>query len=140
MMINSILLIVIGLAGGLIVGCGVVAFLSVLGIIPRLTQISKTAKMIYLYEWAIVLGSLFGGWAQFRDIQFHLPAFILAPIGLICGVFVGMLASALTEVINVIPILAKRIGIDGQLIVALMAIVFGKVFGSLFHWIYFIDR
>lgn len=139
-MINILLLLFIGLAGGLIVGCGLVAFLSVLGIIPRLTQISKTEKVIHLYEWAIVLGSILGGWAQLRDIYFHLSAFILAPIGLACGVFVGMLAAALTEVINVIPILAKRIGIDGHLIIALMAIVFGKVLGSLFHWIYFIDR
>ncbi|MGE8204390.1 stage V sporulation protein AB [Heyndrickxia sp. NPDC080065] len=140
MIIKTILLIMIGLAGGLIVGCGVVAFLSVLGIIPRLTQISKTGSMVYYYEWAIVFGSLLGGWAQFRDIYFHLPALLLSPIGLACGVFVGMLAAALTEVVNVIPILAKRIGIDGHLIVAIMAIVFGKVFGSLFHWMYFIDR
>ncbi|GIN38244.1 stage V sporulation protein AB [Heyndrickxia oleronia] len=140
MIIKWIFLAFIGLAGGLIVGCGLVAFLSVLGIIPRLTQISKTAKFITLYEWAIVIGSLMGGWAQLRDIHFQLTSLLLIPIGLACGIFVGMLAAALTEVINVIPILAKRIGIEGHLIIALMAIVFGKVFGSLFHWIYFIDH
>ncbi|WP_281397296.1 stage V sporulation protein AB [Heyndrickxia vini] len=139
-MINSILFFIIGLSGGLIVGCGLVAFLSVLGIIPRLVQISKTAKMVYLYEWAFVLGSILGGWAQLRDVTFHLTVLLLIPIGLGCGVFVGMLAAALTEVINVIPILTKRIGIDGHLIIALMAIVFGKVCGSLFHWIYFVDH
>ncbi len=61
-------------------------------------------------------------------------------IGLLSGVFVGMLAAALTEVLNVFPILAKRLGIDEQIVVLLMAMVFGKVAGSLFHWIYFVDR
>jgi stage V sporulation protein AB len=51
-----------------------------------------------------------------------------------------MLAAALTEVLNVFPILAKRIGIADKIVILLMAIVFGKVAGSLFHWPYFIDQ
>ena len=52
--------IFIGLAGGLAVGSGFVAFLTVLGIIPRLTQLSKTMKMIRYYEWAVVIGAIIG--------------------------------------------------------------------------------
>ena len=55
------------------------------------------------------------------------------------GVFVGMLAAALTEVLNVFPILAKRVGIEDRIIILIMAIVLGKIFGSLFHWIYFVN-
>jgi stage V sporulation protein AB len=51
-----------------------------------------------------------------------------------------MLAAALTEVLNVFPILAKRIGVDGKIAILLMAFVFGKVFGSLFQWIYFVNK
>jgi len=140
MIINTIILVFIGFAGGLIVGCGFVAFLTVLGIVPRLTQLTKTHQKIYQYEWSIVLGTIFGNWVSLQDTTFYLSPIFLIPIGLFCGVFVGMLAAALTEVVNVIPILTKRIGVDGHLIVALMAIVFGKVCGSLFHWIYFVDR
>ena len=43
---KSLFIIFIGLAGGLSVGAGYVAFLTVLGIIPRLTQLSKTMKKI----------------------------------------------------------------------------------------------
>ena len=49
-----------------------------------------------------------------------------------------MMAAALTEVLNVWPILAKRIGVDDKIVILIMAIVFGKIFGSLFHWIYFV--
>lgn len=59
-------------------------------------------------------------------------------MGLADGIYVGMIAAALTEVLDVFPLLAKRIGIDDRLLVLMMALVFGKIFGSLFHWIYFI--
>ena len=39
--------IFVGLAGGFATGAGFVAFLTVLGVIPRLTQLTKTMKMIH---------------------------------------------------------------------------------------------
>lgn len=130
----------IGLAGGLAVGSGFVAFLTVLGIIPRLTQLTKTMKMIRFYEWAVVIGAILGGLATLWDYSFFFSIYLLIPIGLAMGIFVGMLAAALTEVLNVLPILAKRIGIERKIIFLLMAIVFGKIFGSLFQWIYFVNK
>lgn len=129
----------IGLAAGLAVGAGFVAFLAVLGIIPRLTQLTKTMKYIHYYEWGVVAGAVIIGWLSLSDYVFRLPQFILIPIGLCNGIFVGMLAAALTEILNVFPILAKRIGIDDKIIFLIIAIVFGKIFGSLFHWVYFVD-
>lgn len=128
-----------GLAGGLAVGAGLVAFLTVLGIIPRLTQLTKTTKFIQAYEWAIVFGAISGGVLSLRDHSFNLTGYWTVPIGLLCGVFVGMLAAALTEVLNVLPILMKRIGVFEKILVLVMAIVLGKVLGSLFHWVYFVD-
>ena len=57
--------------------------------------------------------------------------------GAVAGAFVGMLAAALTEVLNVWPILAKRIGLAGRIVWLLMAMVLGKVIDSLFQWIFF---
>ncbi|WP_209122492.1 stage V sporulation protein AB [Alkalihalobacillus sp. BA299] len=139
MTIEAVLTILIGLAGGLAVGSGFVAFLTVLGIVPRLTQLSKTGKYIHIYEWAVVLGALAGSIISLNDIALYLSAYFLIPIGLAEGIFIGLLAAALTEVLNVLPILAKRLGIAEKIIVLLMAIVLGKVCGSLFHWIYFVD-
>ncbi|MDQ0197432.1 stage V sporulation protein AB [Neobacillus ginsengisoli] len=129
-----------GLASGLAVGSGFVAFLTVLGVIPRLTQLSKTMRMIQHYEWAVVIGALTGVIASLRDPVLGISSYFLIPLGVTGGIFVGMLAAALTEVLNVLPILAKRIRLDGKIILLIMAIVLGKIFGSIFQWVYFIPH
>src|SRR5213080_2623195 len=105
MTIKILSVIFFGLASGLAVGSGFVAFLTVLGVIPRLTQLTKTMKMIHFYEWAVIIGAIAGVFASLREPILGIPAFILIPLGFTDGVFVGMLAAALTEVLNVLPIL-----------------------------------
>ncbi|UPM55900.1 stage V sporulation protein AB [Gottfriedia acidiceleris] len=138
-MIKELFIVFVGFSGGIAVGTGFVAFLSVIGIIPRLTQLTKTIKKIRAYEFAVILGAIFGCWISLRNTVFNLPNIFSIFIGLLAGIFIGMLAAALTEVLNVFPILAKRIGIQKKIVYLLMAIALGKVFGSLFHWIYFIE-
>jgi stage V sporulation protein AB len=140
MTIKIVAVIFIGLASGLAVGSGFVAFLTVLGIIPRLTQLSKTIKMIQQYEWAVVLGALTGTVASLWDPVLGISAYFLIPLGIAGGIFVGMLAAGLTEVLNVFPVLAKRLGIDGKIIILIMAIVLGKIVGSIFQWVYFVHQ
>jgi stage V sporulation protein AB len=139
-MIKILAVLFLGLASGLAVGSGFVAFLTVLGIIPRLTQLSKTKKMIQHYEWAVVIGALAGVFASLRDPVFNSSAYLLIVLGLTGGIFYGMLAAALTEVLNVLPILAKRIRLDNEIIYLIMAIVFGKIAGSIFQWVYFVHH
>lgn len=139
MIIEALLVVIIGFAGGIAVGGGLVAFISVLGIVPRLTQVTKTKKFIQYYQWSIILGAVCSSWLSLRENVLELHIFWVIPIGLAAGIFVGMLAAALTEVLNVLPILSKRIGVVDRIIYLLMAIVFGKVFGSLFHWLYFVN-
>ncbi|SDW55898.1 stage V sporulation protein AB [Marininema mesophilum] len=133
--IHNTLLAFIGLAGGLAVGSGLVAFLTVLDIIPRLTVITRTRRFIRTYEHSLILGTVGATWMDFFGWTIHLSPMGLIPIGLIAGCFIGLLAAALTEVINVLPILAKRIRLQDHLLYLLMAMVLGKVVGSLFQWI-----
>jgi stage V sporulation protein AB len=140
MTIKVVAVMFIGLAGGLAVGSGFVAFLTVLGIIPRLTQLTKTMKMIHHYEWAVVLGAVSGTVASLRDPVLGVSPYFMIPLGLAGGIFVGMLAAGLTEALNVFPVLAKRLGIDGKIIILIMAIVFGKIVGSIFQWVYFVHH
>lgn len=136
-MLGHLVVIVFGVAGGLAVGGGMVAFLIVLDIVPRLAQITRAFDRVHWFEGAMVSGVLFWTFADFVDWRVRLAPVITAAIGLLAGCFVGMLAGALTEVLNVLPIMAKRLGLDGFIAWLLMAMVLGKVTGSLFEWIVF---
>ena len=137
-MINNTILIFIGLAGGLAVGSGFVAFLTVLGIVPRLAHLTKTKDLLTIYEASIITGALTGVWFSLGDPLFFFADPVLLLIGTACGMFVGLLAAALTEVLNVFPILAKRIGMKEKISWLMWAIVLGKITGSLFHWLFFV--
>lgn len=130
--------IIVGFAGGLATGCGFVAFLTVLGIIPRLIQLSKTENLLKVYAACVIVGSEFGTYLSFTNNTLNESGILLVFWGLLHGIFNGMLAAALTEVLNVFPILYKRIGIDKYILWLLMAIVFGKIVGSLFQWTIFV--
>lgn len=140
MIVSVLFIIFVGLGGGITVGAGFVAFLTVMGIIPRLMQLTKTMRFVQAYEAAVILGAVCGGWETLHMNHLYLTKWIAVPVGLLAGLFVGMLAAALTEVLNVLPILAKRIGLRSKIIILLMAIVIEKIAGSLFHWLYFIDH
>jgi stage V sporulation protein AB len=127
--------VIIGLAGGLAVGGGFVAFLVVLDIIPRLVQLSKSYNSIHLYEGAVVTGVMVWSTMDFFNLQLKLSPIAIGYIGLMAGCFIGMLAAALTEVINVLPIMAKRLGMAGYMMWLLIAMILGKVLGSLFEWL-----
>jgi len=128
----------IGLAGGIAVGSGMVAFLVVLDIIPRLAQISRTYHLIRWYEGSVIGGSLFFTVSDFFNWSYSFFPLSTVLIGVFAGAFIGMLAGALTEIINVLPILANRIGMGSYMIWLLMAMIFGKVLGSLMDWLNFL--
>ncbi|SHG65737.1 stage V sporulation protein AB [Virgibacillus chiguensis] len=130
----------IGFSAGLAVGAGYVAFITILGIVPRLIQLSKTEMFLPIYTACILVGSLFGTYLSFTSVVWNNSVFFIAIWGLLQGIFNGMLAAALAEVLNVFPILYKRIGIEKYLLWLLMAIVFGKIAGSLFQWLYFVKH
>lgn len=137
-LLGDFLLVVIGLAGGLAVGSGLVAFITVLDIVPRLTLLTRTLGHVRHYQYAIVAGAVGATWIDFRSIAFPFPLWLTIVVGLLAGSFVGLLAGALTEVLNVLPILAKRLHMGSYLLYLLMAMVLGKVIGSLFQWLIFI--
>ncbi|WP_067728196.1 stage V sporulation protein AB [Oceanobacillus damuensis] len=130
--------IIIGLGGGLAVGAGFVAFITVLGIIPRLIQLSKTESLINVFSASVIIGLMIGTYFSFANVSFQQPVLVLLVWGILHGIFNGMLAAALTEVLNVFPILSRRIRMEKYLLILLMAIVFGKITGSLFQWTYFV--
>ena len=135
--LEAVSLVLIGLAGGIVVGGGLVALLVVLDIVPRLSQLARSAMRVRDFEAAIVTGVLFWTWADFFAWKIGLPSFVAVLFGALAGCFVGMLAAALTEVLNVLPITAKRLGLGSYMVWLLMAMAFGKIVGSLIDWLVF---
>jgi stage V sporulation protein AB len=133
--LSSILLIFIGLAGGLAVGGGFIAFLVVLDVIPRLARITRLQSDIKWLEFAVIAGTVFSTLTDFFSWKFRILPVGTVLIGLLAGMFIGMVAAALTEVLNVFPILARRLQLENFVFHLLMAMVLGKVAGSLFDWI-----
>lgn len=130
--------IIVGFAGGIAVGAGYVAFLTMLKVIPRLLHMSEQQHLVARYVTPVIIGSLFGTFLSFTNLSISIPMVVLLFFGLLHGIFNGMLAAALAEVLNVFPILSRRIGLEKYLKSLMMALVFGKVFGSLFQWVFFV--
>jgi len=130
--------IIIGFSSGLIVGGAYVALLVVLGIIPRMIQLARYRRFISYLIIALLLGALSGTFFSFSDQSTQYFRSVLLIWGLFHGVFNGMLAAALVEVLNVFPLLSRRLRLENYMLALITALVFGKVIGSLFQWIYFI--
>ncbi|NBD22642.1 stage V sporulation protein AB [Paenibacillus glycinis] len=131
-------LALLGFAGGLGVGSALAALLIVLDIIPRLAQLAFAYRKSIWFETAVVSGAVFWSLADFLEWRLWLPKIAaMIVIGTFDGIFVGMLGAALTEVMNVLPILAKRVRLSRYLVTLVVAMVIGKVTGSLFDWLVF---
>lgn len=133
--LNHALEILVGLSGGFAVGAGFVGFITVLGVIPRLMQIAKAMHKVKTFGICATIGAMLGTYLTFFAVHMQLPVIIVVIWGLLHGIFVGMLAAALTEILNVFPIITKRINMEQFVMWFMMAIVFGKIFGSLFQWL-----
>jgi stage V sporulation protein AB len=130
-----ILLIIIGLAEGIVVGGAIVAFLVILDLIPRVAQFTGTQKFIPLYENVLTAGVFLAALQDTFHWFIRLPPFFPILFGLLMGVFVGLLAGALAEVLNVLPIMSRRFYATQAIAIFVYAITVGKVVGSLIYWI-----
>ncbi len=126
---------VVGLSNGIMVGAGIVALLSVLQIIPRFAQITRTYNYIRLYEDVIIVGAVVASIVSLVGIGINLGRFVVIIVGFSMGIFIGLLASALAEVLNVMPVIIRRFRLDGYTIFIVYSLIFGKVIGSFLNWL-----
>ena len=136
-MVTKLLLILIGFGGGLTVGSAAAAFITILQIVPRLVQITNTKNQIKIYEFTITLSFVLFVILYFSNFHINLPKIIVMIIGLFCGTFIGLLSSALAEVLNVIPVMAKKLKIKENLRYVIWTLMAGKVTGSLYFWLFY---
>ncbi|MFY9214833.1 MAG: stage V sporulation protein AB [Tissierellaceae bacterium] len=131
----ELFMILLGLSGGLIVGGALAAFVTLLEIIQRLVQISETPNHLKLYQNAYTLGAITFTLSYFYDFHIDFDSFLIGIIGLLMGTFTGIFSSALAEVLNVIPVMSKKLKLKNDSKLMIYALLFGKVAGSLYYWL-----
>lgn len=133
MLIKSVSLLLVGLSGGLMVAAGIYAFITLLQIIQRLATESNTAKHILFYEDCVMVGGILGNLVSI--FQWHLPIgrIGLFVFGSFSGMFVGCLAIALAEMLDVIPAFARRIKLKIGVKYLYLFIALGKGIGAFYQ-------
>ncbi len=131
--IQNILLIIIGFAGGFAVAGGVFAFISILGINPRMADRMGLASHIYQVETIIALGGISGSVISVFQVHLGIGMAGLIMTGLFSGIFVGALAMALAETLKVIPTLCQRTKLKFGIPIIITALAVGKALGSLYQ-------
>ncbi|MDE7476577.1 MAG: stage V sporulation protein AB [Lachnospiraceae bacterium] len=140
---KMILLWIIGISSGIMVSAGVFTVLFVVGLVPRFAGRTDTARCELFYEECLIFGailadglSVFPIYGSIGNGSNILLTILLVMIGIFAGIFIGCLSIALSEVLDGIPIFARRINFKIGVSTAVFAIALGKIVGS---FVYFIN-
>lgn len=133
MWIRQCLIVAIGLAGGFTVAAALYSFIAKVGVLTRLATRTKTAARVMLYEDMVTLGATLGNFFYLWPVRLPLGNVILIVSGIFMGIFVGCLAIALAEVLNVIPTFSRRTRLKKGLVLMLCSMGAGKLIGTLFQ-------
>lgn len=134
MFFEQLFLVFLGLCFGVTVAAGVFAFITMLGVVPRLAHRTGTASHLYGYENAIIAGGTFGNVLILFVDHFPVTILGLGVFGVFAGIFVGCLAMALAESLRVIPVFVRRVSIQEGFPILIIAIALGKMLGTLFQY------
>lgn len=151
-MMQEIEMGMLGLCCGLMVSGGVFTALLALGLVPRFAGKTHTADRILTYESAVVSGCIIGGLTGVLQIKDYLNSYLykisffqnnlweilanglMSAGGFFGGCFVGCVALAIAEMLDSIPIFARRIGFRRGVGVGVLAVAVGKIVGSLVYF------
>lgn len=134
MIIKYIILCLIGIGSGIVISGAVFAFIAIIGVVPRMALKTDTESKIKTYETAIILGGIFGAFTIFFNYYIPVNPLIVAVFSLCIGVFFGCIAVSLAEILNVLPILARRMNINRGIKYFILALALGKALGSVLYY------
>lgn len=155
MFLRQIFLGIVGMSFGMFAAGGVFTVLISVGLIPRFAGKMHVSRKVFLFEEAVVCGTLFGDFFSVFDRYGHigrlvienqvfggnteaawrvLGMVVLMIFGLFAGIFVGCLALAIAEMLDTIPIFSRRVGFRHGLGIAVLAMALGKAAGSLLYF------
>lgn len=139
--------LVLGMAGmsfGLLAAAGVFTVLVAVGLVPRFAGKTHTASYILLYEefviWGTICGMLFSVFESLHDISKRVLTGAIIPselvIGFFTGCFVGCLALSIAEMLDSIPIFARRIRLEWGVGITILFVAMGKLVGAVMYFVY----
>ncbi len=151
-MLKNMFLCLVGGSYGLLAAAGVFTVFVAVGLVPRFAGRTHSANKVFLYEEMVIAGTLVGAWLSlfpetvgivgYVQTQFPGGAVVWNGVGIcvqaICGVFSGMfvgcLALAIAEMLDSIPIFARRIGFRHGIGLAVLGIATGKFCGAMLYF------
>ena len=138
---------------GLLSSGGVFTVFVTVGLVPRFAGKTHTAKKVFLYEEMVIFGTLIGGFAsvfsEYSQIAAMLQTYFPKQImlwnglgiviqiifGLFSGMFIGCLALAIAEMLDSIPIFARRISFRHGIGLVILGVAIGKLCGSVLYFV-----
>ena len=156
-------LIFAGASFGLLAAAGVFTVLTAVGLVPRFAGKTHTARKILLFEEMVIFGTILGCFvsifpeycqvgalleglgvlgetagakreATVNGLRQSVAVVLQGSFGLFAGMFIGCLALAIAEMLDSIPIFARRIGFRHGIGLAVFSVAIGKLVGSFFYF------
>lgn len=149
--VQFLLLLLFGFSAGFITAAAYVAFIAMIGIFPKIAAKTKTAKECILYENVLMIGVLCftllyfcisfssAGITQTELLPKEIGIPFLILFGLFGGVYTGFLIGGLSEVLNILPIYARKTHIKKRISYTIYFLAIGKGIFAVLHML-FLDR
>lgn len=125
------------ICAGSAVSAGFVAFITMLGIFDKLGEQTKSGRQIHVIESMIISGVTVGNAAYLFGLQVPVGLAGFCIFNLFGGLFIGCLAGALAETLQVMPILSRRLNIRTWLPYVIAAAALGKALGCAWQILFF---
>lgn len=130
MWMSNIFLAIVAFCAGCLVAGSFLAFISLIGAVPRLAGVTKTIKYVVLYEDFFIWGAVIGNLVSLYRISLPVGRIGGAMYGLFGGIFIGCLVAALSETVTTVPILSRRIKMRKGMPYIVYSLALGKGIGS----------
>lgn len=136
-LVMLVLLIIVGISSGAVIASGLFSFIISLGIVSKFADRTRTGDKVLIYENAVALGGITGSFLFIFRVGMPFAYVFMPLIGLSAGIFVGCWAMSIAEVINIFPVLIRRIKLVEYVKYIVICIALGKGVGMM---IMFLNR
>ena len=144
MLLRYLLLVLSGFSFGALASAGVFTVLVAISLVPRFAGRTRTASHILFYENCVVYGTIFGMIFSVFQRPGQYSAILLrwiSPIpemiiGFFIGCFVGCLALSIAEMLDSIPIFARRVRLRYGMGIVILCVAFGKMIGAFYYFMH----